>query len=136
MRESITESKWKKVLPVGDSVLIIKEEDEGVSAGGVIIPEAHREYRRRGWVLAVGGGYRARDGSAIRMPYSPGDYIFADREYVRKDESEDEIFSDPSIILIRGNEPVAFIRREDCEGRYKLPKKHLEIVEKYGHKPS
>jgi co-chaperonin GroES (HSP10) len=133
-RVSITEAGIKGICPLADNVLIIKDEEEGVSAGGVIIPEVHRGYNRRGWVLAVGGGFNLH-GVAIPMPYEPGDYLFADRPFVRKDESEDELYHNPAICLIRGDEPLGFIRRADCKGRYRLPKKYEEIVKQFGFKP-
>jgi co-chaperonin GroES (HSP10) len=138
MRISLLESKWRQICPYGNAVLIIKDQDEGVSAGGIVIPDAHREYKRRGWVLAVGGGCRTKDGRVHLPPYKPGDYIFADRAFKRPDETEDELFHDPTILLIRGDEPYAFFHREDCVGgdsRYALPKQHEELLKRFAFKP-
>lgn len=134
-RVSILEAGIKGIRPVGDNVLIIKDEEEGVTAGGIIIPEAHRGYRRRGWVLATGAGYRLLDGSIVRMPYLPGDYLFADRPFVRRDEGEDELYHNPTICIIKGDEPVGFIRRGDCKRSYVLPARYNEIIEKFGYAP-
>jgi len=123
------------ISPVGNNVFIIKDEDDSRSQGGVIIPEAHREYKRRGWVLSIGGGLRLKDGFIQRMPYDVGDYLIADRPFVRMHEDEDEVFSDPAILLIRGDEPVAFVRRKDCVGSQRLPEKYLPIIQKFGFNP-
>ncbi len=139
---SILESGWSKLLPYGDSVAIIKDADESVSAGGILIPGAHQEYKRRGWVLAVGGGCRTKNGGVVLPPYEPGDYLFADRNFVRPNEDEDEIFHDPTIMVIpvhtADDKPLAYIKRADCVGgyaRYAFPKKYEEILKKYGFKP-
>lgn len=135
MKLPITESDFKKIYPVGDNVLIIKDDDEARSAGGVIIPDKHQEYKRRGWVLAVGGGCRTRDGRTHLPPYEPGDYLVADRAFVRPDEQEDELFGSPTILLIRGDEPLGFIRRADCRDGYRLPEKYQPILDQFAFKP-
>jgi len=129
------DSDFTEIAPVGNNVFIIKDEDEGRSQGGIVIPEAHREYKRRGWVLSIGGGFRLKDGSIQRMPYGVGDYLIADRPFVRIHEDEDEVFSDPAILLIKGNEPVAFVRSKDCVGSQRLPDKYLPILKKFGYDP-
>jgi len=134
-RVSIVEAGIKGIRPRADNVLIIKDEEEGVSEGGIVIPEAHRGYNRRGWVLAVGGGFKLANGVEVPMPYLPGDYLFADRAFQRPNEEEDEIYHNPSICLIRGDEPLAFIRRVDCKGKYRLPEGFEDIVRKFGYAP-
>lgn len=133
-RISIAEAGIEGLRPMADNVLVIKDEEEGVSQGGIVIPEAHRGYRRRGWVLAVGGGFIV-NGVETPMPYEPGDYLIADRAFQRPDESEDELFHNPTIILIRGDEPLGYIRRKDCKGKHRLPKEHEELIKKFGFKP-
>lgn len=136
-RISILESKWKKIYPYSDNVLVIKDEDECISAGGIVIPDAAQQYKRRGWVLAVGGGVRT-NGKLHLPPYKPGDYLIADRPFSRPDETEDELFQDPSILMIRGDEPLAYIRREDCVGpdaKRAFPAKYQEILDRFGFKP-
>lgn len=128
--ETLLESEISQFLPLGDNVAIIKDEDEGTSGGGIVIPDAHREYKRRGWVLAMGGGYRLEDGTYERLPYRVGDYLVCDRAFNRPDEREDELFSSPCILLIRGDEPLFFIRMRDCVGKTKLPEKFLPLIKK------
>jgi hypothetical protein len=54
---------------------------------------------------------------------------------VRPDEREDELFGNPPILLIRWDEPLGFIARTDCRGRYRFPEKHQPILEQFGFKP-
>ena len=130
---SLADSGIKAIVPYGDNVLLIKDEEDAVSRGGIVIPEAHRGYKRRGWVLATGAGYRAPNGETIPVPFKPGDYLIADRPYARTDESEDELFHDPTIIVVRGDEAAASVRACDCEGKQKLPEKFKPLIEKFGN---
>ena len=129
-KPSLDDLGIKELLPVGDNVFIIKDEEDAASPGGIVIPSAHRGYKRRGWVLAVGGGHRVKGGRVVPMPYKPGDYLFADRRFQRPDETEDEIFHNPTILLIRGDDPCVFIKHQDCTGKYRLPEKLVPLVKK------
>jgi co-chaperonin GroES (HSP10) len=93
-------AEFKEFHPMGMNVLVAKDQDEAQSSGGVIIPERHREYRRRGWVIVAGDGQR-KGGKIVPPPYKPGDYIYADRHYARPDESEDEVaITDDGVAVI------------------------------------
>jgi chaperonin GroES len=48
--------KPEQIQPLGDRVLIRKEDPDGVSAGGVYYPDQSKDRPRRGKVLAVGPG--------------------------------------------------------------------------------
>lgn len=66
-----------KVKPLGDRVLVKREdEDEQKSAGGIIIPDTvSKEKPQRGKVIAVGQGARNEDGERIPMDVSEGDDV-------------------------------------------------------------
>lgn len=108
--------------PVGGTVVILKEADEAVSGGGIIIPEKHQDYKRRGWVVATGGGTTLKNGESVPLQFGVGDYLVADRRFVRQDEDEDELCKDPTLMVIRDDEYIAFIPEADCSGPYARPK--------------
>ena len=118
--------------PIGGNLLIIKDQDVKVSAGGIVIPDKAQDYRRRGWVLAVGGGTTTRDGKVVPPPFKRGDYLFADRKFMRPDEKEDEVFEGLPILFVRDDEYWGFIRAENCDGAFRLPEKHKELMESFG----
>lgn len=103
-------TEFKEFHPLGMHVLIAKDQDEAASRGGIVLPEQHREYRRRGWVIAVGDGI-VKNGKLVPPPYKPGDYVYADRHYRRPDESEDEIAvtSDGVAVLIEGKDIWGYV---------------------------
>ncbi|MGD8650168.1 MAG: co-chaperone GroES [Desulfobacterales bacterium] len=64
-----------KIRPLNDRVLIIREEKEQESAGGIIIPDTAKEKPQRGKVVAAGPGKMGDDGKRIPLEVKAGDQI-------------------------------------------------------------
>ena len=64
-----------KVRPLNDRVLVIREEEEQKSAGGIIIPDTAKEKPHRGKIVAVGSGKIGDDGKRIAMEVKKGDRV-------------------------------------------------------------
>jgi chaperonin GroES len=64
-----------KIRPLNDRVLVIREEEEQKSAGGIIIPDTAKEKPQRGKVIAVGPGKMGEDGKRITLDVKQGDKI-------------------------------------------------------------
>jgi chaperonin GroES len=62
-------------IPIGNRVLIEAQEEDEVTAGGVIIPDAARERPQRGKVLAVGPGDRDQNGAVWPVAVTVGDTV-------------------------------------------------------------
>lgn len=65
-----------KIRPLNDRVLVLREEEEQKSTGGIIIPDTAKEKPQRGKVIAVGPGKFSKDGKRIPMDVKAGDRIF------------------------------------------------------------
>jgi chaperonin GroES len=65
-----------KIRPLNDRVLVLREEKEQKSTGGIIIPDTAKEKSQRGKVIAVGPGKLSKDGKRIPMDVKAGDRIF------------------------------------------------------------
>jgi len=63
------------VKPLQDRVLIKRVEEETKTAGGIIIPDNHKEKPAQGEVMAVGAGYRLQDGSVKALDVKKGDKV-------------------------------------------------------------
>lgn len=63
------------VKPLQDRVLIKRVEEETKTAGGIIIPDNHKEKPAQGVVEAVGTGYRLQDGSIKSLDVKKGDKV-------------------------------------------------------------
>ncbi len=64
-----------KIRPLNDSVLVLREDEEQKSAGGIIIPDTAKEKPQRGKVVAVGAGKMDKDGKRIPLEVKAGDRI-------------------------------------------------------------
>jgi chaperonin GroES len=64
-----------EVRPLQDRVLIKRLEEETKTAGGIIIPDNHKEKPAMGEVINVGPGYRLNDGSVRELEVKKGDRV-------------------------------------------------------------
>jgi chaperonin GroES len=64
-----------EVRPLHDRVLIKRLEEETKTAGGIIIPDNHKEKPAQGQVIAVGAGYRNTDGTVRALDVKKGDKV-------------------------------------------------------------
>jgi chaperonin GroES len=73
-----TKSKKKlnvKIQPLGDRVVVEREESEEVTSGGIVLPDSAKDKPSRGTVLAVGNGKLLKDGSRGEMQVKVGDRV-------------------------------------------------------------
>lgn len=61
--------------PLNDHILAQRIEQESVSRGGIIIPDAAKEKPAKAIVIAVGAGKRDKDGKHIASEVKAGDLI-------------------------------------------------------------
>ena len=64
-----------KIRPLNDRVLVIREEEEQKSAGGIIIPDTAKEKPQRGKIVAAGPGKMGDDGKRIPLEVKAGDRV-------------------------------------------------------------
>jgi chaperonin GroES len=64
-----------KFRPLHDRVVIRRVEEEGKTAGGIIIPDTAKEKPMEGEVIAVGPGARDEAGKLIPIDLEKGDRI-------------------------------------------------------------
>lgn len=64
-----------QVRPLQDRVLVERVEEEKKTAGGIIIPDNHKEKPAMGEVINVGPGYRLNDGSVRELEVKKGDRV-------------------------------------------------------------
>ncbi len=73
-----TKSKKKtsvKLQPLGDRVVVQREESEETTPGGIVLPDTAKDKPSRGKVIAVGNGRLLDDGSRSKMQVKPGDRV-------------------------------------------------------------
>src|SRR4051794_26771430 len=78
-----------KVKPLGDRIVVRREDAEEKTAGGIVLPDSAKNKPQRGKVLAVGAGKLLKDGSRQGLQVKIGDNVvftaWAGDEYKDKD---------------------------------------------------
>jgi chaperonin GroES len=65
-----------KIKPIGDRVLIEREESEEKTSGGILLPDTAKEKPQIGKVVAVGDGRVLRDGKRVPLHLKVGDRVY------------------------------------------------------------
>jgi len=61
--------------PLGDRLVVEPQEQEEVTASGLVLPETAKEKPQQGKVIAAGPGRRDDDGKRIPMDVAEGDMV-------------------------------------------------------------
>jgi len=96
--------KKVKLQPLGDRVVIQREESEDTTAGGIVLPETAKEKPKRGVVVSVGEGKLLEDGSRGALQVKPGDRVIFSSYAGDTFSIEDEEF-----LLMREDDILAVI---------------------------
>lgn len=64
-----------KIRPLNDRILVKRLEEEGKTAGGIIIPDSAKEKPAEGKVIAVGPGKLNEKGDRVAMDVKEGDRV-------------------------------------------------------------
>ncbi len=65
----------KKLKPLGDRLVIKPNEQEEMTASGLVLPETAKEKPQQGTILAVGPGRRDDDGKRIELDVAVDDVV-------------------------------------------------------------
>ena len=64
-----------KLQPLGDRVVVKRDESEEITAGGIVLPDSAKDKPSRGTIIAVGTGKLLDDGSRGEMQVKKGDRV-------------------------------------------------------------
>jgi len=64
-----------KIRPLGDRILVKREEASETVQGGIIIPDSAKEKPQEGKIVAVGSGKLDDDGKRVALEVKKGDRI-------------------------------------------------------------
>lgn len=64
-----------KLQPLGDRVVVEREESETVTAGGIVLPDSAKDKPTRGRVVSVGDGRILDNGQRSVLQVKPGDRV-------------------------------------------------------------
>lgn len=64
-----------KAKPIGEKIMIKRLDAEGVTAGGIVLPETAKEKPKEGKVVALGDGKLLDDGTRAKFQVKKGDNV-------------------------------------------------------------
>ena len=64
-----------KIQPLGDRVVVERDDAEEITAGGIVLPDAAKDKPTRGKVVSVGNGRLLDDGTRKALQVKKGDRI-------------------------------------------------------------
>ena len=64
-----------KLQPLGDRVVVEREESETITAGGIVLPDTAKDKPTRGKVISVGEGRLMKDGTRSPLQVKVGDRV-------------------------------------------------------------
>ena len=100
-----TKTKSKiKLQPLGDRVVIEREESDEVTSGGIVLPDSAKDKPARGTVISVGDGKLLDDGSRSELQVKKGDRVIFSSY-----SGETFKVGDDELLLMREDEILAII---------------------------
>ncbi|MFO0914110.1 MAG: co-chaperone GroES [Pirellulales bacterium] len=71
-----TKTKGKiKLQPLGDRVVVQRDESDEVTAGGIVLPDSAKDKPSRGRVISTGDGKLLQNGSRSKLQVKVGDRV-------------------------------------------------------------
>ena len=71
-----TKTKTKiRLQPLGDRLVVQREEGESTTAGGIVLPDSAKEKPARGTIIAIGTGKLLDDGTRSKSQLKTGDRV-------------------------------------------------------------
>lgn len=95
-------SGGSKLVPLHDRVVLKRDEAEGKTAGGIVLPDTAKDKPQKGTVVSVGEGTITRDGKRHPLTLKPGDRV------IFSSYAGDEInVGDEKYLLLRESDVLA-----------------------------
>lgn len=64
-----------KIQPLGDRLVVARDEAQTVSSGGIYLPETAKNKPSRGIVICAGNGRAMKDGTRAELQVKAGDHV-------------------------------------------------------------
>lgn len=78
----------EKLKPISNKVLILPNDSDTVSSGGILLAPKEEEVIQKGTAVAVGPGLISSEGALLTMQVAEGDKVLFDRKRAVKVEME------------------------------------------------
>lgn len=95
-----------KLQPLGDRVVVRREESEDTTAGGIVLPDSAKDKPARGEVISIGDGKLLDDGTRAELQVKAGDRVIFSSYAGDTVKVEDE-----ELLLMREDDILAVIEK-------------------------
>lgn len=93
-----------KVQPLGDRVVVEREEAKGTTAGGIVLPDTAKDKPQKGKIVAVGDGRITKEGKRKALQVKVGDTV------IFTSYAGDEFkLDDQKVLLMREDDILAVV---------------------------
>jgi chaperonin GroES len=75
MAKKAQSSGGTRIVPLGDKVVLKRQEAESKTAGGIVLPDSAKDKPQKGEVIAVGDGHVRSDGARVPLTVKEGDRV-------------------------------------------------------------
>ncbi len=104
MATATKSKKSVRLQPLGERIVVQREESEETTAGGIVLPDSAKEKPARGVVVAVGDGKLLEDGSRAASQLRAGDRVLFS-SYAGEPVEDDDV----EYLLMREDDVLAVI---------------------------
>ncbi|AAD18288.1 GroES [Chlamydia pneumoniae TW-183] len=94
-----------RIKPLGDRILVKREEEEATARGGIILPDTAKKKQDRAEVLVLGTGKRTDDGTLLPFEVQVGDIILMDKYAGQEITIDDEEY-----VILQSSEIMAVLK--------------------------
>lgn len=94
-----------KLQPLGDRVVVEREEASEKTAGGIVLPDTAKDKPQKGKVVAVGDGRVNKDGKRQALQVKAGDTVL----FTSWAGDEFKIDGDKKVLLMREDDILAVV---------------------------
>ena len=94
----------KKLIPLGDRIVVRPTHREEVTKGGIVLPDTAKEKPQEGEVIAAGPGRLTGEGKRLQMELKKGDRVI----YAKHAGTEIKL-DDEELLILRENDVLAKI---------------------------
>src|SRR5262245_8520065 len=102
MAKKVAKTDGVRIVPLGDKVVLRRQEAESKTAGGIVLPDSAKDKPQRGEVVSVGDGHVKKDGTKVALSVKEGDRV------IFSSYAGDEIkINDEEYLLLRESDILA-----------------------------
>ena len=94
-----------KIQPLGDRVVVEREEAKGTTAGGIVLPDSAKDKPQQGKVVAAGEGRITKDGKRKELQVKIGDRVL----FTSYAGDEFRVEGDKKVLLMREDDILAVV---------------------------